>query len=189
MTGLKRCLWCLADEAYIAYHDHEWGRPVHDDSLLFEMLLLEGAQAGLSWLQILRRRQAYREAFDDFDAEKIARYTSRRKERLMQNPGIIRNTLKIEAFVTNAQAYLETVESFGTFDEYIWQFTGHRVLDNKPRAMADVPAVTAESDAMSRDLKKRGFKFTGSTICYAYMQSCGLVNDHLTHCFVRREMR
>ncbi len=168
------------------YHDHEWGRPLHDDQRLFEMLLLEGAQAGLSWIQILKRREAYREAFDQFDAEKIARYGVRKRKQLLNNPGIVRNRLKVEAFIINAQKYLDIYESHGSFDKYIWQFTGHRSLDNRPGSLADVPPNTAESDAMSKDLKKRGFKFVGSTICYAYMQATGMVNDHVGNCFVRK---
>jgi DNA-3-methyladenine glycosylase I len=183
----ERCGWCLQDPVYIDYHDHEWGRPLHDDQRLFEMLLLEGAQAGLSWIQILKRREAYREAFDNFDAEKIVTYGARKRQQLLKNEGIIRNRLKIEAFINNARCYLDLLESSGSFDEYIWQFTGHRVLDRRPRTLAEIPAMTPESDAMSKDLKRRGFKFVGSTICYAYMQSCGMVNDHITDCISRRK--
>lgn len=182
-----RCGWSGNDPLYIDYHDQEWGRPVHDDSRLFEMLLLEGAQAGLSWITILRKREAYRKAFDAFDAEKMVRYTARRRERLLQDPGIVRNRLKVDAFITNAARYLEVRQQFGNFDTYIWQFTGHRTIDRHPRTLRDVPATTAESDAMSKDLKSRGFKFVGSTICYAYMQACGMVNDHIGDCFVRKE--
>jgi DNA-3-methyladenine glycosylase I len=185
-TALKRCTWPGQDPLYISYHDHEWGRVTHDDHRLFEMLLLEGAQAGLSWITILRKREAYRAAFDNFDAEKIARYTARKREKLLVDPGIVRNRLKIDAFITNARKYLEVCEEFGGFDPYIWQFTGHRVIDRKPRTMTDIPATTPESDAMSRDLKQRGFKFVGSTICYAYMQACGMVNDHVRICFTRK---
>ena len=180
-----RCGWCGTDPVYIDYHDHEWGRPVHDDQRLFEMLLLEGAQAGLSWITILKRRETYRRAFDHFDAEKIARYTARRRERLLNDPGIIRNRLKVDAFITNAQRYLDVVQEFGDFDRYIWQFTDHQVIDQNPQSLAGIPATTPESDAMSKDLRKRGFKFVGSTICYAYMQACGMVNDHISDCFVR----
>lgn len=180
-----RCTWCLSDPIYIDYHDNEWGKPTHDDQRLFEMLLLEGAQAGLSWITILKRRDAYREAFDNFDAEKIARYGARKKQQLLKNAGIIRNRLKVDAFITNAQKYLEILETHPSFDNYIWQFTDHRVLDRKPQLMKDVPANTPESDAMSKALKKQGFKFVGSTICYAYMQACGMVNDHVGECFVR----
>lgn len=180
-----RCGWCLSDPIYIDYHDHEWGKPAHDDQRLFEMLLLEGAQAGLSWIQILKRRDAYRAAFDNFDAEKMARYGVRKKQQLLKNEGIIRNRLKVDAFITNAQQYLKILETYPSFDNYIWQFTDHRVLDRKPQQMKDVPANTPESDAMSKVLKKQGFKFVGSTICYAYMQACGMVNDHVSECFVR----
>lgn len=181
-----RCAWCLSDPIYIDYHDHEWGRPVHDDQRLFEMLLLEGAQAGLSWIQILKRRDAYRQAFDNFDPHKIARYTARKRENLLKNPGIIRNRLKVEAFVTNAKCFHEVVDEFGSFDKYIWQFTNGKVIDRKPKSMSGVPTTTPESEAMSKDLKKRGFKFVGSTICYAYMQACGMVNDHVSDCFLRK---
>jgi DNA-3-methyladenine glycosylase I len=183
--GRTRCSWCLVDQLYIDYHDEEWGRPVHDDRQLFEMLLLEGAQAGLSWHTILKRRQAYRDAFDHFDAEKIARYDDERKQDLLQNPGIIRNRLKVHAFVTNAQRFLDISENFGSFDAYIWQFTDGRVIDSPFKSLSDYPATTPASDAMSKDLKKQGFKFVGPTICYAYMQSCGMVNDHMQDCWVR----
>jgi len=183
---IVRCAWPGQDPLYIDYHDHEWGIPTHDDQRLFEMLLLEGAQAGLSWIQILRRRESYRNAFDNFDAEKMARYGARKKQQLIKDPGIIRNRLKVEAFITNAQKYCDLLTSHGSFDKYIWQFTDHRVIDRKPKGMSDVPASTPESDAMSKDLKKRGFKFVGSTICYAYMQVCGMVNDHVSTCFTRK---
>lgn len=182
-----RCGWSLSDPVYIDYHDHEWGKPAHDDQRLFEMLLLEGAQAGLSWIQILKRREAYREAFDNFDAEKIARYGTRKRQQLLKNAGIVRNRLKVDAFIHNAQKYCELVEKSGSFDQYIWQFTDYRVLDNRPKSLAEVPPMTKESDAMSKDLKKLGFKFVGSTICYAYMQACGMVNDHIRNCFVRKQ--
>lgn len=185
--GRKRCGWCLVDRLYVDYHDKEWGRPVHDDQVLFEMLLLEGAQAGLSWHTILKRRESYRRAFDDFDARKIARYTDKKKARLLTDTGIIRNKLKVEAFVTNARRFLDVQEEFGSFDVYIWRFTDGRVIDNPFKALSDYPANTPESEAMSKDLKKRGFKFVGSTICYAYMQACGLVNDHLRDCWVRKD--
>ncbi|MDX1476244.1 MAG: DNA-3-methyladenine glycosylase I [Saprospiraceae bacterium] len=182
-----RCPWCLKDQLYIDYHDHEWGRPVHDDEKLFEMLLLEGAQAGLSWHTILKRRETYRAAFDQFDARKIARYDARRKAVLLQDPGIIRNRLKVEAFVINARKFLEVQEEHGSFDEFIWQFTDHRVIDNPLASMAEYQATTPESDRMSKALKGRGFKFVGSTICYAFMQACGMVNDHLAACWVRQD--
>jgi DNA-3-methyladenine glycosylase I len=184
---LVRCSWCLSDPIYIDYHDHEWGRPVHDDQRLFEMLLLEGAQAGLSWITVLKKREAYRIAFDQFDAYKISRYTDRKKKQLLNNPGIIRNRLKVDAFVTNARCFLEVVEEFGSFDQYIWQFTKGLTIDNRPNVLSDVPATTPESDAMSKDLKKREFKFVGATICYAFMQACGMVNDHVRDCFLRKQ--
>ena len=184
-----RCHWCLQDSIYIDYHDHEWGQPTHDDQRLFEMLLLEGAQAGLSWIQILKRREAYRQAFDNFEAEKMARYGARKRQQLLNNPGIVRNRLKIKAFITNAQKYCDLLDTGKSFDKYIWQFTGHRIVDKRPRALSDVPVTTPESDAMSKDLKKQGFKFVGSTICYAYMQACGMVNDHVADCFVRKQQK
>lgn len=185
---LRRCPW-PASEAYIAYHDLEWGVPNHDDRHLFEMLILEGAQAGLSWSTILNKRENYRAAFDNFDAEKVARYDARKRARLLANPGIVRNRLKIEAAIKNAQAYLKVREEFETFDEYIWQFVGGMPKQNRFVSMKQVPAKTAESDAMSKDLLKRGFKFVGSTICYAYMQAVGMVNDHLVACFRHSQVR
>ena len=167
----------------VAYHDEEWGVPLHDDQRLFEMLILEGAQAGLSWITILRKREAYRDAFDRFDPGKVARYRRERIERLLKNEGIVRNRLKIEAAVRNATAFLAVQREFGSFDSYIWQFVGGRPKENAPRTLKEVPAKTLESDAMSRDLKKRGFTFVGSTICYAFMQATGLVNDHVVDCF------
>jgi DNA-3-methyladenine glycosylase I len=160
---------------------------VHDDQRLFEMLLLEGAQAGLSWITVLKKREAYRIAFDHFDPHKIVRYKDRKKQQLLNNAGIIRNRLKVDAFITNARCFLQVVEEFGSFDNYIWQFTNGRTLDHRPKALSNVPATTPESDAMSKDLKKRGFKFVGSTICYAYMQACGMVNDHVRECFLRKQ--
>jgi DNA-3-methyladenine glycosylase I len=183
----ERCPWPTSD-LYIAYHDLEWGAPNHDDRHLFEMLILEGAQAGLSWSTILNKRENYRVAFDHFDAERIARYDARRKAKLLANPGIVRNRLKVEATVLNARAFLKVREEFGTFDRYIWQFVGGSPRQNCFRRMQQVPARTAESDAMSKDLLKRGFKFVGSTICYAYMQAVGMVNDHLTSCFRHAEV-
>jgi DNA-3-methyladenine glycosylase I len=167
----------------VRYHDEEWGVPSHDDQHLFEMLLLEGAQAGLSWITILRKREAYRRAFDGFDAARVARFTPARLERLLADPGIVRNRLKIEGAVRNARAFLEVQREAGSFDRYIWQFVDGRPKVNRPRRMADVPAKTPESDAMSRDLKKRGFTFVGSTICYAFMQATGMVDDHVRDCF------
>lgn len=178
-----RCEWCGSDLDYVAYHDEEWGRPVHTDQKLFEMLCLEGAQAGLSWITILRKRENYRAAFDNFDAAKIARYTEAKLAKLMQNPGIVRNRLKIYGTVKNAKAFLAVQKEFGTFDKYIWQFVGGQPKLNAWRSLKEVPAKTPESDAMSKDLKKRGFTFVGSTICYAFMQATGLVNDHTVECF------
>ncbi|CAH0118145.1 DNA-3-methyladenine glycosylase 1 [Paenibacillus sp. CECT 9249] len=177
-----RCGWVNEDPLYVEYHDREWGVPVHDDGKLFEMLILEGAQAGLSWYTILKKREAYREAFDRFDPHKVARYDGEKIEELMNNAGIVRNRLKINAAVTNAQAFLRIAQEFGSFDRYIWQFVGGKPIRNAWTELKEVPAKTAESDAMSKDLRKRGFKFVGSTICYAYMQAVGMVNDHLTSC-------
>jgi len=178
-----RCEWCGTDPDYVAYHDEEWGVPVHDDRKLFEMLCLEGAQAGLSWITILRKRENYRAAFDHFDAVKIARYSEAKLEKLMQNPGIVRNRLKIYGAVKNAKAFLAVQKEFGSFDTYIWQFVGGRPIVNARRSLKEVPAKTPESDAMSKALKKRGFTFVGSTICYAFMQATGMVNDHVVDCF------
>lgn len=179
----KRCPWVNADPLYIDYHDKEWGRPVHDDRLLFEFLVLEGAQAGLSWLTILKKRGHYRKAFDNFDARKIVHYDARKIRALLSDSGIVRNRLKIAAAVQNAEAFLAVQKEFGSFDAYIWQFVGGRQKINRWKALNQVPAKTVESDAMSKDLKKRGFKFVGSTICYAFMQAAGLVNDHTVDCF------
>jgi len=167
----------------IDYHDREWGVPVHDDTRLFEFLILEGAQAGLSWLTVLRKREAYREAFDGFDVEAIARYDDEKIATLLTNPGIIRNRLKVEAAVRNARAVLEIYRDFGSLDRYLWQFVNHQPIRNAWNTLAEIPAETAESRAMSKDLRKRGCNFVGPTICYAFMQACGLVNDHTTDCF------
>jgi DNA-3-methyladenine glycosylase I len=172
----------------IAYHDEEWGVPLHDDRALFEFLVLEGAQAGLSWSTILRKRPAYRAAFDRFEADKVARYGDAKIAALLENPGIVRNRLKIRAAVQNAQALLWVREQFGSFDSYVWQFVGGRPVQNRWRRMEDVPGRTAQSDAMSKDLAQRGFTFVGSTICYAFMQATGLVNDHLVSCFRHKEL-
>ena len=180
---VTRCRWAGSDPLYIAYHDDEWGVPLHDDRRLFEMLILEGAQAGLSWITILRKRPAYRRAFDRFDPRKVARYDARRRAQLMKDEGIVRNRLKIDAAVTNARAFLAVQKELGSFDRYIWQFTGGAPLINERRSFSDVPARTPESDAMSKDLKKRGFRFVGTTICYAFMQATGMVNDHAVDCF------
>ena len=181
--GRLRCAWCGTDPLYVKYHDDEWGVPSHDDHHLFEMLCLEGAQAGLSWSTILRKRDNYRKAFDNFDAQKMARYTAARMERLLQDPGIVRNRLKVQAFVLNARVFLETVAEHGTFDRYIWQFAPTAKRRKRPRYMSDFVVSTPESDAMSKDLGKKGFKFVGTTICYAYMQAVGLVDDHQQRCW------
>ena len=180
---MTRCAWAGSDPLYTAYHDDEWGLPLHDDRRLFEMLVLEGAQAGLSWITILRKREEYRKAFDRFDAAKIARYDAKKVRSLLQNPGIVRNRLKIDAAVRNARAFLGVQEEAGSFDAYIWQFVDGRPKRNAWRSMKQVPAKTVESDAMSKDLRSRGFGFVGSTICYAFMQATGMVNDHTTDCF------
>jgi DNA-3-methyladenine glycosylase I len=177
-----RCPWSLGSDLYIAYHDEEWGVPSHDDQHLFEMIILEGAQAGLSWSTILNKRESYREAFDNFDAEKIARYGDRKVAQLLANPGIVRNRLKVAATIQNAKAYLEVRREFGSLDAFLWQFVGGKPIQNERRSMKEVPARTSESDAMSKALLKRGFKFVGSTICYAFMQAVGMVNDHLVTC-------
>ena len=179
----NRCQWCLGNKLYRDYHDREWGVPVRDDRLLFEFLILEGAQAGLSWLTVLQRRESYRAAFGNFEAAKIARYGARQKERLLANPGIIRNRLKVEAAVANAQAFLVVQKEFGSFSDYLWQFVNYAPLVNRWAKLGQVPAETVESKAMSRDLKKRGFRFVGPTICYAFMQAVGMVNDHVLDCF------
>lgn len=188
MKEKKRCSWCLGEEIYIEYHDNEWGVPVHDDRQLFEMLILEGAQAGLSWITILKKREGYRKAFDNFDAKKIVKYSDKKLEKLRENPNIIRNKLKIAATRTNAKLFLEVQKEFGSFDQYIWQFVGGKPKKNKFKKSSDIPVTTPESDAMSKDLKKRGFKFVGSTICYAFMQACGMVNDHLVDCHRWKEV-
>jgi DNA-3-methyladenine glycosylase I len=184
MTPRIRCAWAQTPLS-IAYHDAEWGVPSHDDRVLFEFITLEGAQAGLSWETILRKRDTYREAFADFDPAKVARFTPARVERLLQEPGIVRNRLKIESTVTNAKAFLAVQREFGTFDAYVWKFVGGAPLDNARRNLKDVPTRTPESDALSKDLSKRGFRFVGSTICYAFMQAVGMVNDHAVDCFTR----
>ena len=178
-----RCAWTSSDPLYISYHDEEWGVPLHDDRQLFEFLLLEGAQAGLSWITILRKRESYREAFDHFDPEKIARYDDAKRQELLGNAGIVRNRLKINAAIGNAQAFLNIVEQGQSFDDYIWQFVDGQPKINHWARLAEVPASTPASDLMSKTLKKAGFKFVGSTICYAFMQACGMVNDHTTDCF------
>jgi DNA-3-methyladenine glycosylase I len=179
----KRCAWCEGNALQMAYHDREWGVPVHDDRRWFEFLILEGAQAGLSWDTILRKRENYHCAFAGFDPRKVARFSRSRCAALMKDPGIVRNRLKIASAVSNAQAFLAVQREFGSFDRYIWRFVGGKPKRNRWRVMKQVPASTPESDAMSKDLKKRGFRFVGSTICYAFMQATGLVNDHLVTCF------
>jgi len=184
-----RCVWAGNNELYQAYHDKEWGVPQHDEHALFELLILEGAQAGLSWITILKKREAYREAFDNFDAARIAGYDERKMQSLLQNSAIVRNRLKLQSTVINAQKFLAVQNEFGSFDAFIWHFVGGRPLQNNWRTFAEVPASTATSDAMSRELKSRGFKFVGSTICYAFMQATGMVNDHTTDCFRHSQLK
>jgi len=187
--NIKRCAWAGSDALYQSYHDTEWGVPVHDDRRLLEFLILEGAQAGLSWITILRKRENYRAAFDGFDAQRIARYDSDKIESLMQDAGIVRNRLKVQSAVINAQKFLEVQDEFGSYDRFVWQFVDGATIQNRRRSMADIPASTPESDAMSKELKRRGFKFVGSTICYAHMQATGMVNDHTTDCFRHKELK
>jgi len=179
----SRCAWAGDDPLYLAYHDHEWGVPLHDDRKLFELLTLEGAQAGLAWITILRKREGYRKAFDGFDPEKIAGYGKRKVESLLQDPGIVRNRAKVLGTVQNARAFAQVQGEVGSFDRHLWSFVGGRPLQNRRASMKEVPAETDESRAMSKDLKKRGFTFVGPTICYAFMQAAGLVNDHVATCF------
>jgi DNA-3-methyladenine glycosylase I len=181
-----RCPWCLSTPLMMQYHDEEWGVPVHDDALHFEYIVLDSFQAGLSWSTILNKRENFRSAFDGFDPEKIAKYTGKRVEKLLTNPGIIRNRLKVQATVTNAKAFLSIQEEFGSFDNYIWQFTGGKVINNPWKTQKKLPPRSKISDRMSEDLYARGFKFVGSTICYAYMQAAGMVNDHLADCHTRK---
>lgn len=185
----KRCAWAGSNELYQAYHDREWGVPLHDERALFEFLILEGAQAGLSWITILKKREAYREAFDNFEAARMASYDERRIELLLQNSAIVRNRLKVQSAVTNAQKFLAVQDEFGSFDTFIWRFVEGRPRQNNWRTLAEVPASTATSDAMSKELKRRGFKFVGSTICYAMMQATGMVNDHTTDCFRHSQLK
>jgi DNA-3-methyladenine glycosylase I len=186
--GRRRCAWCGDDPLYRRYHDEEWGVPVHDDRRLFEFLLLEGAQAGLSWITILRKRENYRRAFAGFDPQRVARFTPRRVERLLQDAGIVRNRLKIEGAVASARAYLKVQVEIGSFADYIWGFTAGTTIQNRWRTLAELPAQTPESQRMSRDLRRRGFKFVGPTICYAFMQAVGMVNDHEVGCFRHAEL-
>lgn len=183
-----RCAWTGKDPLYCEYHDNEWGVPLHDDRMLFEFLILEGAQAGLSWITILRKRENYRKAFDNFDPNVMVNYTQEKVDELLQNEGIIRNKLKITSAIKNAKAFLEVQKEFGSFDKYIWSFTDGKTIQNHWASMSEVPASTPESEAMSKDLKNRGFKFVGPTICYALMQATGMVNDHTTDCFRHKEV-
>lgn len=187
---MQRCDWAQAvSDEYIAYHDNEWGVPCYDDRVLFEFLILEGAQAGLSWSTILAKREGYRKLFADFDPVKIAKFSDARLEKILTNPAIVRNRLKVYAARVNAKAYLETLKEFDCFSDYIWQFVGGKPIQNSWKTMQQVPVSTKESDAMSKDLKKRGFKFVGTTICYAYMQAVGMVNDHTVNCFRHKACR
>lgn len=184
----KRCQWPGDDPLYLSYHDREWGVPSHDDGVIFEFLILEGAQAGLSWITILRRREGYRRAFSGFDPAKIARYDRRKIDRLLDNPEIIRNRLKVESAVKNARAFLRLTREFGSFDRYVWPFVGGKPIQNRWKSMSELPAETEESRSLSKDLRRRGFSFVGPTICYAHMQATGMVNDHVVGCFRHREV-
>jgi DNA-3-methyladenine glycosylase I len=186
---MKRCDWANRSELEQSYHDNEWGVEIHEDRTLFEFLVLEGAQAGLSWSTILRKREGYRRAFDNFDARKISKYSENTVSRLLTNSEIVRNKLKINATITNARAFLQVQREFGSFDRYIWQFVNGKPIQNSWRKMTDLPSSTPESDAMSKDLKKRGFTFVGPTICYAFMQAVGMVNDHVVDCFRYKELK
>jgi len=183
MSNKRRCSWAEGNQLEKDYHDNEWGVPVHDDKVLFEFLILEGAQAGLSWSTILNKREGYRQAFDDFDVHKISKYNDNKIAELLANPGIVRNKLKVNSTISNAQHFIDVQKEFGSFDHYIWQFVGGKPIVNSWSESSEVPVSTPESDAMSKDLKKRGFKFIGTTICYAYMQAMGMVNDHVIDCF------
>lgn len=189
MAAVFRCPWCLGFDQYIKYHDEEWGVPVHDDRKHFEFLILEGAQAGLSWATILKKREGYRKNFADFDPAKVARFTEKKIEKILQDPGIIRNKLKVHAAVNNAKRFLEVQKEFGSFDSYIWGFVGGKPIVNKWKSSGQIAPTTPESDTLSKDLIKRGFKFVGSTVMYAHMQACGLVNDHLVDCFRYKAVR
>lgn len=186
--NLERCSWCLKFDQYIQYHDKEWGVPVHDDNTHFEFLILEGAQAGLSWSTILKKREGYRKNFANFDPKKVAKFTDEKLETILLDPSIVRNRLKVFAAVNNAKRFLEVQKEFGSFDEYIWSFVNHKPIVNRRKSLKEVPATTKESDALSKDLIKRGFKFVGSTVIYAHMQACGLVNDHIESCFRYKEL-
>lgn len=186
---MKRCEWCGDDPLYVKYHDEVWGVPEHNDRKLFAKLCLDGAQAGLSWLTILKKEKNYYKAFDNFDPKKIAKYDQKKIDELLNNPGIVRNKLKVHAFISNAQAYLDVKKEFGSFDKYIWQFSDYKVIDHKLKSLKGAPTTSKISDDMSKDLKKRGFKFVGSTIVYAFMQAIGMVNDHLVDCFRYKEVK
>lgn len=188
MPEKKRCQWCSSDPSYVAYHDDEWGVPLHDDRLLFEFLILEGAQAGLSWLTILKKRDNYRKAFHDFNCERVARYTDSDVARLLDDAGIVRNRLKIQAAVKNARGVLDIRDQYGSLDEYLWRYVDGTPIQNTWKSMDDIPVMTSQSEAMSKDLKRRGFNFIGPTICYAFMQAVGMVNDHTTDCFRHQEL-
>ncbi len=183
MKEKQRCEWCLKEPIYIEYHDKEWGTPVHDDQKLFEFLVLESFQAGLSWLTVLKKRENFRKAFANFDAKKVSKFDKKKYDELMQDAGIIRNKLKIEAAINNAKCFLQIQKEFGSFDKYVWGFVGGKPIVNKRETLKHVPAKTEISDAMSKDMGKRGFKFRGSTICYAFMQAVGMVDDHVAHCW------
>lgn len=187
-TAKPRCAWCGADPLYVRYHDEEWGVPVHDERKHFEFLILEGAQAGLSWITILRKRENYREAFAGFDPGRVARFGKREVARMLKNPGIVRNRLKIESAIKNARAFLAVQDEFDGFDKYVWRFVGGKPIQNRRKQMRDIPATTPESDTLSKDLKKRGFSFVGSTIIYAHMQAVGMVNDHVVDCFRYKQL-
>ncbi len=185
---IQRCEWSTNDPLYIEYHDKEWGTPLHDDQALFEFLILDGMQAGLSWITILRKRENFRKAFNNFDPVKVASYKNSKIDKLMSNEGIIRNKLKINASITNAKAFFKVQKEFGSFDDYIWQFTDGKTKQNSWKTIREIPATSKESDKMSKDLKQRGFKFVGSTICYAFMQAAGMVNDHTIKCFRHKQL-
>ena len=187
-TELKRCPWAKGEE-YVLYHDKEWGVPVHDDGLLFEFLILEGAQAGLSWVTILKKREIYRKAFDQFDPARVARYGKKKQSSLLEDAGIVRNRLKIESAISNAKAFLSVQDEYGSFDEFIWSFVDGKTKQNSWGSLGELPAHTPDSDTMSKELKKRGFRFVGSTICYAFMQAVGMVNDHLVECFRYKQLK
>lgn len=186
MSEKIRCSWCEKDDLYRNYHDNEWGKPVYDDATIFEFLILETFQAGLSWYTVLAKRENFRKAFDNFSVEKIANYNQEKLDELAENSGIIRNKLKIKATVSNAQAFIKVQKEFGSFSKYIWEFVDHKPIDNQPKTLAEVPATTAISDQLSKDLKKRGFKFVGSTVVYAHMQATGMMNDHVMDCWKRK---